>query len=196
MERSVCGPASSAAAPQRCERSRHSSASPAVAAAFWFCREFCDDGVSALIVTALIAVSPFHIVYAHEAREYSLWTLALFILGATFLRAHRAPSPERLAWYAFAVALSLYADLLSVYVIAALALYALGTLARRPRSLLLMAAATAAGTATFGLWIVRIWAHWTTLTNYMSWGAFKLSAQANGAEMGLQHRRRALRPRI
>lgn len=38
---------------------------------------------------ALIAVSPFHVLYAQEAREYSLWTVTILLSSAALLRAMR-----------------------------------------------------------------------------------------------------------
>jgi len=38
--------------------------------------------VNGWIAIALIAVSPFHILYAQEAREYSLWTVTIALSSA------------------------------------------------------------------------------------------------------------------
>ncbi len=57
---------------------------------------------------ALVAVSPLHVLYAQEAREYSLWIAIVLIACAAFLRSLRLNT--KLAWtmYALTLILGLY----------------------------------------------------------------------------------------
>jgi uncharacterized membrane protein len=87
---------------------------------YWLGRELFAQKIVPWVATALVAISPFHVLYAKEAREYSLWTLTIVLASAALLRAlrlHRTTDspPSRpklgLAWglYAVTVALALYA---------------------------------------------------------------------------------------
>ncbi len=85
------------------------------------------------VAIALFSVSPFHILYAQEARQYSLWTVTILLSSWTLLRAMGQKTPRQTSgkapnqlvsfpkrfWYiyALAVTLNLYTNLLSVLVI-------------------------------------------------------------------------------
>lgn len=51
---------------------------------YWLCRELFDSPRVAWIAISLLAVSPFHVLYAQEARPYSLWVLMTVISSAPF----------------------------------------------------------------------------------------------------------------
>lgn len=67
----------------------------AVGAAYWFGWELFwswpQQRTIALVGTALTALSPYHVLYAQEAREYALWTLTTLVASAALLRAMRRP---------------------------------------------------------------------------------------------------------
>lgn len=135
--------------------------------------ELFHDARTGYIAAALLAVSPFHLLYAHEAREYSLWTVGILFSTFALLRAMRLNAAGAWVLYAAAVAFALYGDLLTVYVLAAHALWVYARNFRRPALLARFTLAAAAGTACFAVWIIRIWSHWHTFTSYMSWGNFR-----------------------
>jgi uncharacterized membrane protein len=58
--------------------------------AFWLGLELFRDRWAALLLTAVMAVSPFHVLYAQEARQYSLWTLVIVASSTVLLRAMRS----------------------------------------------------------------------------------------------------------
>jgi uncharacterized membrane protein len=95
----------------------------------WFCRElfgqqssqqssqqfsqqFSQPQISQIAV-ALMAVSPFFVAYAQEARPYSLWLLTILLSNGSLLRALRLNSAGSWTLYALTLALSLYSSLLS-----------------------------------------------------------------------------------
>ena len=87
---------------------------------FWLARELFPTSQSApWIAVALVAVSPFHVAYSHEAREYSTWAAMTFISTAAMLRAIRHPGRGWWVLYALAVAAGCYTDLIFGYVVAA-----------------------------------------------------------------------------
>lgn len=83
---------------------------------YWLSRELFQSSLTGWVAVALIAVSPFHVLYAQEAREYSLWTVTILLSSASLLRAIRLKT--RISWviYALTVVLGLYTFLFSVLV--------------------------------------------------------------------------------
>lgn len=75
---------------------------------YWLCLELFESPLVGWVAIALIAVSPFHVLYAQEAREYSLWTMTILLSSASLLWAIRLKT--KLSWgiYAATVALGLY----------------------------------------------------------------------------------------
>jgi uncharacterized membrane protein len=79
------------------------------------------------VAMALFAITPVHLLYAQEARPYSLLSLMIVLSSALLLRAVRIPS--RLTWglYGLAVVAGLYTQLLFGLVVLAHAVYLLLT---------------------------------------------------------------------
>lgn len=124
---------------------------------FWLCRElFPTIARTDWVAAALIAVSPFHLLYAQQVREYSLWTATMLLASAALLRALRRGNRSAWGWYAATVALGLYTHLFFGLVMVAHGVYLLG-LERRwspvVRNYLL---ATVAGLVAFGPWLANL----------------------------------------
>lgn len=83
---------------------------------YWLCLELFESPVVAWIAIALMAVSPFHVLYAQEARQYSLWTTVILLSGAALLRGMRIQTTLNWGIYAVTVALGLYTTLLNTLV--------------------------------------------------------------------------------
>ncbi|MEH2283366.1 MAG: glycosyltransferase family 39 protein [Nostoc sp.] len=101
---------------------------------YWLCRELFKASVwVSEVAIALMAISPIHLVYAQEAREYILWIVTILLCSASLLRALRLESKDRasriLTWgiYAVTLGLSLYTFLLSGFVAVAHAIYVIAT---------------------------------------------------------------------
>lgn len=79
---------------------------------WWLCRELFQSSLPGWIAIALFATTPLHLLYAQEARYYSLWTVLTLLSSAVLLWAIRQQS--RLSWatYGLTVALGLYTHLL------------------------------------------------------------------------------------
>ncbi|MEO1621944.1 MAG: glycosyltransferase family 39 protein, partial [Cyanobacteria bacterium J06632_3] len=77
------------------------------------------------IAVGLLAISPFFIAYAQEARPYSLWILLLLLMNQCLWRSLH--NNRRLWWmgYALTLILTLYTSLLTVLVVVAQALWVL-----------------------------------------------------------------------
>ena len=82
---------------------------------------------TAAVAIALLAVSPVQLLYAQEAREYSLWACEIILASGLLWRVIQTPQNWKL-WlgYGGAIALSLYTTLLTGLVIIAHGLFVLG----------------------------------------------------------------------
>lgn len=96
-----------------------------IAATYWFCLELTGNVVIGGVAAALMAVSPFFVTYGGQARQYSLWAAMVAVTSALLLRAVRESKLRIWIWYGVAMALALYTDLLSLFVLAAHAAYML-----------------------------------------------------------------------
>jgi uncharacterized membrane protein len=94
---------------------------------YWLCLELFESSLTGWIAMALIAVSPFHVLYAQEARHYSLWTVTILLSSAALLRAMRLKT--KLSWgiYAATVALGFYSFLFSGLVTISHGIYVVAT---------------------------------------------------------------------
>ena len=83
---------------------------------YWLCRELFAAPQVAEIAVGLIAVSPLYVLYAQEARPYSLWPALILLACASLLRAMRLQT--KLSWgiYAAATILGIYTHLFSILV--------------------------------------------------------------------------------
>ncbi len=75
---------------------------------------FQSHQVSA-IALGLFAISPFQVLYAQEAREYSLWTVTILLSSVTFLRAIQRNYPRDWLIYTVSLTLSFYTCLFSIF---------------------------------------------------------------------------------
>lgn len=96
-------------------------------AMFWFCRELFSNKYVAWLAVIFAALSPINVLYAQEARTYSLYTTVMLIASALLLRATKQNSDEdKLIWwglYAITSAVGLYCQPFFTYVIIAHGMY-------------------------------------------------------------------------
>jgi uncharacterized membrane protein len=89
---------------------------------YYLCLELFESPLVGWVAIALIAVSPFHVLYAQEAREYSLWTVTILLSSWSLLRALRVTTQSRAnrvrdwGMYGITFVLSLYTSSLSLLV--------------------------------------------------------------------------------
>lgn len=105
-----------------------------ILAAYWFGHELLRGEVGGIILASIYAVSPFFFAYAREVRMYSLWSVAIFLVHASFFRALRKQGLKDWGLYTLLTAFSLYAHLLSVFVIATHGIFLAARLAFQRRS--------------------------------------------------------------
>ena len=75
---------------------------------YWLCLELFESSLAGWVGVALIAVSPFHLLYAQEAREYSLWTAIVLLSSAALLRAIRLQTKQSWIIYSAILVLGFY----------------------------------------------------------------------------------------
>jgi uncharacterized membrane protein len=99
-------------------------------AIYWLAWELFESSAVAWMAIAIFAISPYHIIFAQEARQYSLWTVTTILSSAALLRAMRPDANQNalalvLSWalYAGTATLGFYTHLLFVCVAAAHAIY-------------------------------------------------------------------------
>jgi uncharacterized membrane protein len=83
---------------------------------YWLAIELFADRLTGWIAVALLAISPFHLLYAQEAREYSLLTVTILLCCLTFLKAFKNNNKTSWLLYSLSLALSLYAHSLAISV--------------------------------------------------------------------------------
>lgn len=71
---------------------------------YWLCIELFQSSLVAWVAIALVAVSPFHILYSQEARMYSLLTVLILLSSASLLHAIRVRT--RSSWLLYSVTLA------------------------------------------------------------------------------------------
>lgn len=124
----------------------------------------------AAIATVGLAISPFFIAYAQEARPYSLWALVLLLSGITLLRSLRRNQWQDWLAYAGAIALCLYTSLLSVPIMVGQGIYLINLerwrVSDRVRR---YALAFTLGLLAFLPWLWLIVQQWTTLQDNTTW---------------------------
>jgi uncharacterized membrane protein len=144
---------------------------------FWLCLELFGSATVGWIAVAMVAISPFHIVYSQEARPYTLWMLAIALASAILLWTLRAPKVWKWCLYALAVALGLYTHLLFCIVILSHAVYVFGLAFLRQfrekghglRDMASFAAATICALILFSPWIWVLATHSATAIRRVSW---------------------------
>ncbi|NJR40163.1 MAG: hypothetical protein HC781_16740 [Leptolyngbyaceae cyanobacterium CSU_1_4] len=79
---------------------------------FWLCRELFASHAVGWVAIALVSITPLHVLYAQEARPYSLWTVEILLSSALLLGAMRTTTRWSWVLYGASLTLGLYTQLL------------------------------------------------------------------------------------
>ncbi len=143
---------------------------------YWLCMELFDSSLVGWMAMGLIAVSPFHVQYAQQAREYSFWTVTTLLSSAVLLRAIRVKTRVSWAIYAATLAIGLYCFSFFVFVAIAHGLYILITSNFRfTKAMISYLAASVVGFITFIPWIWTTIYHLPEVNRSMEWTNEKAS---------------------
>lgn len=122
-------------------------------AIYWLCRELFESNSIGWMAMSIVAVSPVHIVYAQEARPYSLSIVATLLSGAALLRAMRVKTKMSWGIYGATLTLGLYTQLFFGFVIIAQSVYIIFTERwRLTRNLVAYIITVCVGLLTFAPW--------------------------------------------
>lgn len=94
---------------------------------YYLCRELFELPLTRLMAVSLMAISPFHLLYAQEARQYSLWTLTILISSYALLRALRTKTFFSWVIYSITLTLSFYTFILSIVMAIGHGIHVFGT---------------------------------------------------------------------
>lgn len=94
-------------------------------AMYWLALELFQSVFLAQISLALISLSPFHVLYAQEARYYSFWSLTILISSASLLRATRLETKPSWLLYMGSITIGLYINILTILIIFSHGIYIL-----------------------------------------------------------------------
>lgn len=122
-------------------------------ALYWLCIELFEIPLSGWIAIALVSVSPFHLMLAQEARQYSLWAVFTLISSASLLHGLRTLSTTSWFTYTVAIALGLYSHLFFVFVVLTHGLYVLLTEKIQSKPTINYLIASFCGCFTFIPWV-------------------------------------------
>jgi uncharacterized membrane protein len=141
-----------------------------IPAIYWLCLELFQSSLVAQVAAVLFCVSPFQVLYAQEARPYSLFTLVVLVSGASLLWAMR--SKKRLPWfiYSISVALGLYSQFFFLFVLFGYFSYIFTVesfrFTKRFQSFLI---ANVAGFIAFIPWLITVLIHLSSFKDKSSW---------------------------
>ncbi|MDF5739149.1 MULTISPECIES: glycosyltransferase family 39 protein [unclassified Nostoc] len=127
---------------------------------YWLCQELFKSSLIGWIAIALVAVSPIHLVYAQEARAYSLWIVTILISSVALLRAMRLQTKVSWCIYAITLSLGFYTHLFFTLVAFAQGIYLIAIERfRLSKTLIYYLVSLLAGFISFVPWI------WIIITN-------------------------------
>lgn len=143
---------------------------------YWLCRELFDSPLVGWIAIILLSVSPFHILYAQEARQYSLWTVTILLSSAALMKAIRLNNNSSWIVYSTTLILGLYTSLFYVMGAIGQGIYVViiekFVWTKTVKTYLL---ASLAASIAFVPWILVIIANWESLQQNTSWTNIPIS---------------------
>lgn len=141
---------------------------------YWLCWELFQSPTLSWMTVGLIAISPFHLLYAQEARQYSLWTVTILLSSAAFLQALRVKTTKSWVIYGMTMALNLYSNPLSIFMGIMHSIYLLGIAGFRQQKILISYGLTWLGIIIAWMpWLWVIIKNLETVHERVSWTEIK-----------------------
>ncbi len=141
----------------------------ALSAMAWLCWELYGSELAVWLGTGLLAVSPFQVLYAQEARPTALWTLTILLSSAALLRALRLKAARSWWLYGGLSVLNFYAYLFSGLVAVAHAVYVARLERRLSLTLCWFAGMLALSLLLFSPWLLAIAANSAQVDTVTNW---------------------------
>lgn len=143
---------------------------------YWLCLELFESSLVGWVAIALLAVSPFQIQYAQDARPYMLWAVTILLSSVALMRALRLKTKFDWGIYAATVAFGLYTHLLFSVVALGHGIYIGATEGiQRNQTFRKYTIAVLAGLSAFGPWLLLILINLQPAVGSTRWSATKIS---------------------
>jgi uncharacterized membrane protein len=137
---------------------------------YWLCIELFNSALVGWIILASTSVSLLHIIYAQEAREYSLWIVTILFSSIAFLRAIRLKTKLSFWIYTTSLILGLYTFPLTGIVLLGQGIYiAIIERFRLTKTLGYFLISSTIATLSFLPWIWIILSNASRVKGTMSW---------------------------
>lgn len=141
----------------------------------WLAREIFGRGPAPWLTVILVAVSPVHLLYAQEARQYALWSALVAASSAALLRALRRRRDADWVIYGLLLMAALYSHLLTALLAGCHALYVLWRTLDEPGALRAttgrFAVATAGALLLFLPWLAVVLSQLGEMQKFIGWMA-------------------------
>ena len=142
---------------------------------YWLCLEVFESSLVGWVAIALVAVSPVHVVFAQEAREYSLLMVIILLSSASLLRAIRINTKGSWLIYAATLALGLYSLPLIALTALGHATYVITTNGWRwSKTISGYLLASVTGTLAFAPWILLTFKSFQKAQETTAWSSSKV----------------------
>ena len=148
----------------------------AIPGMYWLGMELFRSRNAALFSAALISLSPFSILLAHDARQYSLWASVILLSSAALMTALR--KNRKIDWviYSLSIILGIYSHLLFVLVIVAHGLYVvIFQESRLERRFIRYLLASLLALLTITPWLYQIFTYWDIVVQRLGWANVETS---------------------
>jgi uncharacterized membrane protein len=143
---------------------------------YWLCLELFKSPLVGWVALMLMAVSPFHVLYAQEARPYSLWAVATLLSSAALLRAIRLSTTLNWSIYAATLTLGFYSFIFSGFVAIAHGIYVVVSESYRwTKTVRAYLLASLASLIAFSPWLWVITANITQVHDTAAWTSKNLA---------------------
>jgi uncharacterized membrane protein len=137
---------------------------------FWLCWELFNSKKVGWVAVAMTAISPVHIIYAQEARQYSLWAATTLFATAALVRAMKLNKVQWWLVYIINLTLSFYTVLLSAFVAIAHGIYVIVVEKFRPtKRLIAFILSGICAVILFIPWIIVVIQNHQELQNKTDW---------------------------
>ncbi|MCT7948967.1 glycosyltransferase family 39 protein [Ancylothrix sp. C2] len=139
-------------------------------ALYWLCQELFLAPFVSWIAIALMAVSPFHVLYSQEARPYSLWTVTIIFSCAAFLHAIKRQTVLIFFYYFMSLLVGFYTHLFFIFVVVIHAIYAaIQEHFKWTKTFSRFTVVWCAGFLALVPWFLPIILHWEQVQNKTNW---------------------------
>ena len=156
-------------------------------AVYWLCQELFGSAAVGWSAIAVIAVSPFHVLIAQEARQYTLWALLAVVSSAFLLRSLRQNSWRQWMAYGVTAALGMYSHLFFLWVLLTHGLYVLLVEHRVTQRLLRYIAVSAGVGVAFVPWVWVVVTQLSRLEKTTRWASTYKTGLVSRAEYWLHN---------